>query len=206
MSGANGVDASGESLLPATVIAGVQGRNEEAFRQLVRCVSLPLIRFAQSILHSLDDSEDIVQDVLVSVWELGPDWRPKGDPLAYLIASVRNRSLDQLRSRTRRSKREAKSDFMTGGTNCSTLSDELEEPNVLDTLIEGEETSYRMMLVSLALLELPEKQRTAYELRYRQGCKVSLVAEVLGISVKAAESLLMRATQNVLNNILRQSI
>lgn len=185
--------------ISTSLVAQIQSGDAEAFRVLVRLIYTPLIHFAQSIVGSSDDAEDVVQDVFVSVWNLGPQWTPTGDPVAYLFASVRNHALDELRRRTRAEMRAQRAyEFDIDPQHIEARG---AEQGMLDAFVDAEDTAERMRRVSAILKTLPERQRTAYALRYRQGLRISAIAEILGITAKSAEHLTARAARAVLDGL-----
>ncbi|MEM7682222.1 MAG: RNA polymerase sigma factor [Planctomycetota bacterium] len=60
-----------------------------------------LYRYAMAVCHNRALAEDAVQDVLLKVCRDHQTWEP-----AYLMAAVRNRLIDVMRSESRRSNRE----------------------------------------------------------------------------------------------------
>lgn len=61
------------------------------------------IGLAYRILGDLGDAEEVVQEVFLSAWRTGHAYDPsRGSAHAWILAMVRNRSIDVLRSRRRR--------------------------------------------------------------------------------------------------------
>src|SRR3954454_262042 len=63
-----------------------------------------LVLFARQWTDSHADAEDVVQEVFVRFWRVGP--ASVDDPKAYLFASVKRAALDLRRGRLRRERRE----------------------------------------------------------------------------------------------------
>jgi RNA polymerase sigma-70 factor (ECF subfamily) len=58
---------------------------------------------AYRILGDPDDAEEVVQEVFLSAWRTGQQYDPsRGSSQAWILAMVRNRSIDVLRARRRR--------------------------------------------------------------------------------------------------------
>lgn len=108
------------------------------------------------VLHNDADSEDLLQDVFVEIWERAGNYDPlMGRPLAWIATLTRRRAIDRLRKRE---------------TYCRV---EERFANKTDTCGEGwthvhEELSQHERGVHLqrALATLPEPQRRAIELAY----------------------------------------
>ena len=62
---------------------------------------------------------------------------------------------------------------------------------------EQAERDEREKLVAAAIAELPARQRAAIALTYGDGMSNAQVAEILGTSVSAVETLLVRGKQNL---------
>ncbi len=180
--------------IPVSLVTRIQQHDVEAFRDFVRLVYVPLVRFACTIVSS-DEAEDIVQDVLTLVWDHGEAWHPSGDVVAYLFASVRNRSLKELRRRHRERRRSERA--YAEHTPQSSSHIPLQQTNTLDQVVESETYARRLAMVSAILATCTERQRTAYDLRYRRGLTIPAIATVLEISVKGTEQLVRRVTEAV---------
>src|SRR5688572_15437659 len=85
-------------LLTPQSVAAVRAGDRRAFEQLFRAVYARLAGYALRIVANRDVAEDVVQEVLIAVWNRR-DSLPEADKLAsYLHRAVRNRALNQLRS------------------------------------------------------------------------------------------------------------
>lgn len=189
--------------IPSSLVARVQTQDIVAFRELADIAYASLVRFAHSILNSHDDAKDVVQDVFLHIWDLGPRWTPHGDPGAYLFASVRNHALKEVRRRGRASSRALRAQEYAPGLVVNPM--HVGTPEPLELILEAEVNEIQFGHVASVLSELPERYRTIYELRYRRGLTVPMIAQVLGITVKSAECLTARVTRRVLER-LRQRI
>lgn len=112
-------------------------------------------------------AEDLVHDAYTSLLrQLRAD--PSRDlQIGYLITTIRNRFLDRLRSAEREERRLR--------------------------LVAATDTSPEPAVMPAQLADLPERERLALVLRYVDDLPVPDVADALGVSTHAAESLLARA-------------
>ncbi len=69
------------------------------FTDVVEQHSTFLITFAISIIGDAGESEEIVQDVFLRIWEQRATWTPHSSIRAYLATAVRRRAIDILRHR-----------------------------------------------------------------------------------------------------------
>lgn len=136
---------------------------------------------AYRIAGNRSDAEDVVQDTFLKVWTKAALWRPGTAQFStWLYRVVFNRCLDL--------KRRPRSDSL----------DVVEEigddrPDALD----GIEAVERQRRLAAAIAALPERQRAAVALTYTTGLANAAAAEVMEISVKAFESLLVRAKKEL---------
>ncbi len=70
-----------------------------AFQRLIDREAPRLLRFAQGMLGSLDEAEDVVQDTLIRLWENAARWTPDAKVGTWLHRVCYNRSIDRLRRR-----------------------------------------------------------------------------------------------------------
>jgi RNA polymerase sigma-70 factor (ECF subfamily) len=162
----------------------LRARDETAYAELLRIAFPVLVRFAYSIVHVRDTAQDVVQGVVCKVWEQGETFSPHGSIEAYLYAAVRNESLKIGRSRDMRLRHEA-------NVRDAIVSNNTSSPDEVIVMDELTEAYHR------ALRDLTERQRTAFVLRYTDERTVSDVAHILGVTVRATERLLARATEEL---------
>ncbi|WP_236975789.1 RNA polymerase sigma factor [Membranihabitans maritimus] len=58
-----------------------------------------LYRFSQSIVRKNDIAEDVVQEVLIKVWDKREDWKDWNNMNAMIFTITKNLSLDKLKSK-----------------------------------------------------------------------------------------------------------
>lgn len=86
-----------------SLLAAIATGDRAAFEHLYRLTSGRILAIAQHFLGPGDDAEDVVHDVYLTVWnkaalyDLG-----RARPMAWLTAITRNRCIDRLRKRRRR--------------------------------------------------------------------------------------------------------
>ncbi len=72
----------------------------DAFEQLVRTHANRLFKMAFNRLNHREDAEDMVQDLLVGLWESRGDLRIESNLTAYLNISLRNRVFNHIKRAT----------------------------------------------------------------------------------------------------------
>src|SRR5205085_2856734 len=122
------------------------------------------------------------------LWVNARGWQPSGGGLgAWLRRIATNACLDRLR-RPRHLSDDA-------------LPERADDAPGADVLIDAER---RRAAVQAAIQRLPDRQRAAIVLTYHEGVSNAEAAALLGIGVKALESLLVRARQALGQQLARQ--
>lgn len=67
----------------------------ETFKQEAQRIRTALVRQAFGILHDSDEAEDVVQDVLLRLWQMRDQLQMPVEPLAKVL--TRNRCIDLIR-------------------------------------------------------------------------------------------------------------
>ena len=161
------------------LMACVQNCEHGAFAVLVRRHSKMFFAAAYRMCSNADEAEDIVQDAFLKLWK-----NPKGWDAAHGVKFttwfyrvVTNQALDAMRKK----KPQVSADVI------EFVADERDSQQ--DVLEEREE----QQALEGAIKALPERQKAALNLCYYEGLSNKEAADVLGVGVKALESLLMRA-------------
>ena len=172
------------------LMARVGTGDAAAFERIVERHMPMLHALAWRMLGDPHEAEDVVQESLVKLWVNARGWQPSGGGLgAWLRRIATNACLDRLRK-------------------PRTLSDEgvperADDAPPADAMIDAER---RRMAVQTAILALPDRQRAAILLTYHEGVSNAEAASILGIGVKALESLLVRARQGLGQQLAQQGL
>jgi RNA polymerase sigma-70 factor (sigma-E family) len=145
---------------------------DTALEQLYAAHWRQLVRLSVLLVRDVATAEEVVQDAFVAVHARWPKLRDHDKALAYLRATVVNRSRSALRHRgvvTRHAAREAVPNHAPGADQSALASDR--RGAVLD-----------------AMRELPDRQREVLALRYYLDLSEAEIAEALGISRGAVKS------------------
>jgi RNA polymerase sigma-70 factor (ECF subfamily) len=163
------------------LLAAIAGGDSAAFAQLMSRHAERAYSLAFRITGRRGDAQDVVQDAFLQVWTRARDWQPgRAKFSTWLYRVIVNRCLDL--------KRKPKA---TGLDQIEEQSDD--RPDALSDMAARE----RQARIAAAVAELPERQRAAIALSYTAGLSNSAAAESLQISVKAFESLLVRAKREL---------
>jgi RNA polymerase sigma-70 factor (ECF subfamily) len=157
---------------------GAQG-NEEAFRLLVRRWERPVFAFLERMLGSREEAQDLGQETFLRMCREAGRYRATGRFKSWLFRIAGNLA----RSRLRRRKLVAWVRFDPS---------EHDRPSSQETPEQSLEREEAREGVRRALGRLPDRQREAILLRQYQEMSYREIAEAMGTSVSAVESLLSR--------------
>ncbi|MGC1894957.1 MAG: RNA polymerase sigma factor [Pseudolabrys sp.] len=169
------MDDSDEALM-----ARVARGDERAFQLLSRRHLPAMVGLARRILGNAGEAEDVAQEAFIRVWTYAPRWQPLAQFRTWLTRVVVNLCLD-------RKRRARWVDLDAAG--------EVVDP--APRADEKAESNEREQMLTAAIDKLPARQRSAIMLTYVEGMSNAQVAEVLGTSVSAVETLLIRGKQNL---------
>lgn len=143
----------------------------------------PVLNVIYRYLGDAQRAEELAQEVFLTVYQQRRRYWPRAKFSTWLFRIVRNRCLNELRDRQKLLRHTAQP-----GEAIEHLADTKSvRPDQRIMQAELETT------LNAALQSLPESQRLAFVLSQIQGFTYKEVAETLGVSVFACESLIYRA-------------
>ena len=156
-----------------------------SFRNDVLPLKNELYRLALRITLNPAEAEDIVQETMIKVWNKREQWNDIESIEAFCLTICRNISLDKMR------KMENQNQSLEEG-----------EHDAPDTSYSSNPEEQAMQQDKLALIRrlinsLPEKQRSAMQLRDFEGKSYKEIAKVMGISEEQVKVNIFRARQAI---------
>lgn len=174
----------------AALVAAVACRDASAFRLLVDRHASALHRLAYRMLGDASEAEDVTQEALLRLWDHADTWAPHGGGLpAWLRRIASNLCLDRLRRRVR--------------VSDALPPERIDETPPADACLDAERLS---AVAQKALQALPDRQRAAVVLTYYEQLSNLAAADMLGLKLKAFESLLVRARATLRTHIAAAGI
>ncbi|HEX3989055.1 MAG TPA: sigma-70 family RNA polymerase sigma factor [Verrucomicrobiae bacterium] len=129
----------------------------------------PLFSIAYRMLQSREEAEEVIQDVFVRIWTKSEEFdSAKGQPFCWALSITRNRCIDRLRARQRRS--EIIADFNGDHEWVSPMDFDAGQASLLEN--EG-------VAIRSAVNNLPHEQRQAIELAFFRGMTHPEIADSL---------------------------
>lgn len=155
----------------------------ESFQNMVYPVKNKLYRFAFRLLGNNEEAKDVVQEVMIKVWNGRDQLGEVQNMEAWCMRITKNLSLDRLRQQQRRP-----TDSLEKGMHIS--------HNSLSPA-ESTEMAERMKRISELMAELPDKQRQVMHLRDVEGYSYNEICEILEIDINQVKVNLFRARNAV---------
>lgn len=171
--------------------------NENAFKQLVEKYQAMVTNTCMGFLHSKEDSEDIAQEVFIEVYNSLKKFRKEARLSTWMYRIAVNKSLNFLRSRNRRNWILNIEDLV--GISGNNHGQVMEKHNPAIDL-ENKETAE---ILHRSVSSLPENQRIAITLNKYEELSYAEIAEIMGVSLAAVESLIHRAKLNLQKKLLK---
>ena len=170
------------------LLAGLQARDERALVELVDLVTPWLLAVAEAMLTDRDEAEEVVQETFTIAWRrIDLFDASSGRLVPWLLRITRNRAIDRIRSKQRRSK----------------LNDDFESQNKVEQPEFVEDTSDLLIakeadsVVHNAVMELTPEQRQAIQLAYFNGLTQSEIADKLNEPLGTVKARIRRGVQRL---------
>lgn len=150
-----------------------------AFRLLSRALGPKMYGLAARLVNGNGAAaQDVVQEVLIKLWQQAPKWESGGSVAAYVSRLVYTTAMDHHRRN-------------------GPVSDEMPEVGEDETMTGRVYEQEQRRLLLGALKQLPERQQEAVSLAYFHEYRAQDVALAMGTTEKAVESLLVRAKRTL---------
>lgn len=179
---------AGEDTSELTLVQAAKGGDLEAFSQLVKRYDRNIFRIAQHITHNEEDAQDVVQDAFLKAYQNLEQFQGNSKFYTWLVRIAVNEALMKLRRR-RTDK--------TVSIDENVETEEGSMPRELADWGPNPEQLYRQSelgdILKKTIQGLPPGFRTVFVLRDVEGLSTEETAEMLGLSIPAVKSRLLRA-------------
>lgn len=163
----------------------------EAFEKGILPSKSKLFRFANRLLGSAEEAKDVVQEVLIKVWNGREQMDQVQNWEAWCMRLTRNLSLDRVRSRQRRA-----TDPIAEGF-------EIRQEGL--TPHDNTELNESMQQIGKLIEQLPEKQRQVIHLRDIEGYSYNEICDILEIDMNQVKVNLFRARNAVREKLTKMN-
>ena len=156
--------------------------SRDEFQHTVLPMRDKLFGFSFRFLMNREDAQDVVQEVMLKVWENGNNDGAILNVEAWCMTMIRNKSLDVLKRK--------------GRSNVGIEHDFQHPQNAHDPGIQLEEKE-ALLKVKALMNELPVNQRAVLELREMQGKTYQEIASVLEMDINLVKVSIHRARKKL---------
>jgi len=163
------------------LVKGIKEGNKKCLEQLFLILYTRLRNYANTLINSMEDSEDIVQDVFFKLWNNRAGLDENKSIQTYLFISTRNSCLNWLKHKRTR---DAYADIMAMVYVDYPVTLTPHETLVADDI----EKDFHKVLE-----DLPVECRRIFEMNRFDGLKYHEIATKLNISIKTVETQMSRA-------------
>ena len=164
------------------LLVAVGNGDSAAARLLVARLTPRLFNHAARVLGDRTEAEDVVQETLLRLWKIAPDWRQgQAQVSTWCYRVLVNLCTDRLRARR-------------PSVDIDAIA---EPPSDLKSAVEAMTDAERSDALRSALSALPDRQRQAVVLRHIEELANPQIAEIMDISVEAVESLVARGKRTL---------
>jgi RNA polymerase sigma-70 factor (ECF subfamily) len=177
----------------------ISGRNRDALAELYDRYGRRVFALAVRILNDPVSSEEVTQDVFLSVWRRGSSYSAaKGKFTTWLFSIAHNRTIDELRKRRRDRNRQN-----------DDINDHLHIESTEISPLENAVAQSEYAKVRDAMADLPAEQRQVVELSYFKGLTQAEIAERTGQplgTVKTRMRLALKKLRNALSSEISAAV
>ena len=171
-----------------TLLSRVAGRDAVALGELYDRHNRLLFSLILRILRDRGESEDVLQEVFVRVWDRADSYSPAlGTPSAWLVRIARNRAIDRLRARQVRANVAESYDAPAVAADPTPAAN----PEVLAR------TAEHRRAIAAALDRLPAEQRTLIDAAYFEGYTQSELADRFNLPLGTVKTRIRTAMQEL---------
>jgi RNA polymerase sigma-70 factor (ECF subfamily) len=188
-------DRQNDKMANEDLMYRVKSRDKHAFETLVNRHQRPVLNFIFRFMGDRTEAEDLTQEVFLRVWKSAGTYQPDAKFTTWLYRIATNLCINKQRamhirkwfaiSQSHEQKQKSEDTFIPA--------EGAEIKNPENLLIDSEQSLH----LSNALNDLPTRQRLAIVLKIYDGLSYHEISQIMGRSVSAVDSLLIRAKKNL---------
>lgn len=161
-----------------------------SFRNDILPLKNELYRLALRVTLNPAEAEDIVQETMIKVWNKREQWNDIESIEAFCLTICRNISLDKMRKMENQNQSLEESEHDAPDQSYSS--------NPEEQAMQQD----KLMLIRRLINDLPEKQRSAMQLRDFEGKSYKEIAQIMDISEEQVKINIFRARQTIRQKFL----
>ncbi len=161
------------------IIGAIKEGNERIFEETFRKYYQSLCNYANSILKEMDEAEEVVQNLFLSIWEKRSDLEISISLKSYLYRAVHNHCLNRIKHL------KVREEYQQYAVNFYDASYESVSQTVMKNELETK--------IEEAIKKLPEQCRLIFRMSRFEELKYHEIAEQLELSPKTVENQIGKA-------------
>ncbi len=161
------------------------------FKEIYSLFSKMVYNLAISYVQSVEEAEEITQDVFIQVHESYSTFENNSSLKTWIFRMTINKCLDHLKAKKRKKRMAFVSSLFNSNDQLVHEPVEFQHPGII---AEQQENA---SILFACIDELPENQKTAFLLSKVEGLSNPEISEVMKASVSSVESYIFRAKQNL---------
>ncbi|WP_120272251.1 RNA polymerase sigma factor [Mangrovibacterium diazotrophicum] len=152
----------------------------QAFDEIYSMFNYKLQKFIFSLVKNPTDTEDLVHEVFVKVWENKEKLKAHSAFNSYLFTIGYNTTISFLRRRVHDTR------YVEYVKSVQVETDEVD-------LVEQLDTEEMREALNVLVEKMPERQREVFKMKHFENCSYKEIAEALNISVNTVENHIVKA-------------
>lgn len=174
------------------LIDDLKNADHQAFREFVEQYENMVVNTCYGFLRNQEDAEDIAQEVFIEIYRAIHHFREEASLSTWIYRIAVNKSLNLIK-KNKRKKWANSIQAAFGNEEDSEPFTDTKTPNPQISLEQQE----RIQILYKAIDSLAENQKVAFTLSKFEDFDYKQIAEIMGTTVSAVESLLNRAKKNL---------
>ena len=174
------------------LMARIAEGDQDVFEVLVDRHQTSILNLIYRFVGDRTQAKDLAQEVFIRVWQAAKTYKPEAKFTTWLYRITANLCLNELKS----SRRRKLFQFLQFGEDQENTIEEVlvdASPSPEDLLLSREQSRR----ISDALQSLPDNQRLALILKRYDDLSYQEIAQIIGCSVSAVDSLIVRAKRTL---------
>lgn len=155
----------------------------QAFEKLLKEFQKPLYNHIRNIVLNHDDTDDVLQNTFVKVFRNLSKFKGESKLFSWMYRIATNEALTFLNQKAKLS-----------GVASEALQNKSIDNLKADVYFDGNEIQIKLQK---AIIQLPEKQRLVFKMKYFEELKYEEISEILGTSVGALKASYHHAVKKI---------
>jgi RNA polymerase sigma factor (sigma-70 family) len=155
----------------------------QAFEKLLKEYQKPLYNHIRNIVLNHDDTDDVLQNTFVKVFRNLNKFKGESKLFSWMYRIATNEALTFLNQKAK-----------VNGISSETLQNKTIDNLKADVYFDGNEIQIKLQK---AIIQLPEKQRLVFKMKYFEELKYEEISEILGTSVGALKASYHHAVKKI---------